>query len=56
MKSIQMAVQIDSAHWLVIFIHENGVISAVMDSHDFIDLIINEAESGGPARPHDECV
>jgi hypothetical protein len=30
MKSIQMAVQIDNAHWLVIFIHENGVVATVM--------------------------
>jgi hypothetical protein len=40
-----MAVQIDSGHWLVIFIHEKGIVSTIMDSHDFMDLIANEAQS-----------
>lgn len=41
-----MAVQIDSAHWLVIFTNENGVVAAVIDSVDFTDLITTEAQVG----------
>ena len=41
-----MAVQIDSALWLLIFISVNGVIATVMDSADFIDLIATEAQIG----------
>lgn len=39
-----IAVQLDSAHWLVIFIHENGVVPIVMDSNDFIDVILYQAK------------
>lgn len=46
MRSIQMAVQIDSTHWLVIFIHENGVVSTAMERNDFIDLITTEIQVG----------
>lgn len=41
--SIQMAVQIDSRPWLVIFINENGIVATVMDSVDFIDVVKKEA-------------
>ncbi|MDR6667813.1 hypothetical protein [Rhizobium sp. 1399] len=40
-----IAVQLDSTHWLVIFIHENGVVSTVLDSDDFIDVILDQAKS-----------
>lgn len=46
MRSIQTAVQIDSEHWLVIFIHENGIVSRVMDRDDFINLITTETQVG----------
>lgn len=41
MRSIQMAVQIDSTHWLVIF-----VVSTAMERNDFIDLITTEIQVG----------
>lgn len=45
MNWFHIAVQIDSSLWLVIFIHEDGVVSTVMDSHDFIDVILDQAKS-----------
>ena len=45
MNWFHIAIQLDSTHWLVIFIHENGVVSTVLDSHDFIDVILDQATS-----------
>ncbi|EJJ28837.1 hypothetical protein [Rhizobium sp. CF142] len=45
MNWFHIVVQIDSTHWLVIFIHENGVVSTVMDSAEFIDVILDQAKS-----------
>ncbi|MBB3564612.1 hypothetical protein FHX06_005976 [Rhizobium sp. BK512] len=42
MNWINLVVQLDRRHWLVIFIHPNGV-HTVMDSHNFMDFIANEA-------------
>ncbi len=40
-----MAIQVNSEHWLVIFILDDKVVSTLMDSDGFIDLFRNEAES-----------
>jgi hypothetical protein len=45
MNSVQTAVQLDNVHWLVVFANHTGVVATVMDSHDFIDLVANEAQS-----------
>jgi hypothetical protein len=37
MNWVHIAIQLDSKHWPVIFIHENGVVPTVMDTNDFID-------------------
>jgi hypothetical protein len=45
MDGFHIAFQIDSTHWLVIFIHPSGVVQTVMDSHDFMDFIADEANT-----------
>lgn len=32
MGSVQTAVQLDSAHWLVVFVNDNGVVATVTKS------------------------
>ncbi|MBB3465278.1 hypothetical protein FHT92_005926 [Rhizobium sp. BK377] len=39
-------IQIDSTHWLLIFIHPNGIVQAVVESADLIDVIQDQAKSG----------
>lgn len=45
MNWIHFGVQLDRRCWLVIFIHPNGVVHTVMDSHDFMDFIANQANT-----------
>jgi hypothetical protein len=44
MDWFHIAVQLDSKPWLVIFIYPNGIVRTIMDSHDFMDMVANEAE------------
>lgn len=44
MDWFHIVLQIDSSHWLVIFVHRNGINATVMDTHDVIDVVANEAE------------
>jgi hypothetical protein len=48
MDGFHIAFQIDSIRWLVIFIHLNGVVQAVLESTEFIDVIKDQASSAGP--------
>lgn len=45
MDGFHIAFQIDSRHWLLIFTHPNGVVHAVMESAEFIDVIPDQANS-----------
>jgi hypothetical protein len=45
MNWIHLVMQPDRRHWLVIFIHLNGVVHTVMDSNDFTDFVANEANT-----------
>lgn len=45
MNWFHIAFQIDSTHWLVIFVHPNGVVQTVMESTEFIDVIQDQASS-----------
>ncbi|MBB3594357.1 hypothetical protein FHX08_004761 [Rhizobium sp. BK529] len=45
MNGFHIAFQIDGTHWLVIFIHPNGIVHAVMESDDLIDVIQDQANS-----------
>jgi hypothetical protein len=44
-ERVSHSLQLDSTHWLLIFIHENGTVSTVMDSAEFIDVITDQANS-----------